>query len=734
MRSQCLPRHKLPAAFVFIALAICSGASSPLDASDELPEFALRRVGARAFSHGEYITKMFAIPETSQVVTVGMEHSVQLWNGDGELQATIPRNLNGLNTSYSQDGRWRLESCREESPEGSPQRGSSYRYVIRNLLSGQERQLGPVTSPAESLSISGDGRLLAVGSRRGQLSLIDTLTEESLDTVTLPAETNVAGHPRTVMAPDASMLLVEQPRGTWHVFDLQHRDLAHRLPALEKPFPHATPVLSSQPFRGAMVGWNGEIALRDFKTGQTFAEFRHGRVTALGGAFSPDRQTFASCGADGYVRLWNTKTGEQTLELNTQERHPHAVAFSRSGKQLLSAGGDGRVRFWEIATGNEIPTAEPGTGFGAIKAVALSQDGDLAALAGGMGRVVLWDLASGNPLGELPDDAGNGRFDSWLGHDFLQFSTTDGVLVAGSSSKHNSVNLWDVTALRRAGQRVSNRWPITGVACSRDGEMIASGSRDGMVRAWKRSGEQLWEGKGNGAQILTLDFHPDDNRLLTAGHTNLIDVWNRADGQLLEQIAMDRSGRTSPSNTISALSLSHDGRYLAAVMGSSTTGDHVSVLDLQDQNQVLEIDHHSHGSRRNPDDAFFGVRFHPLANVLCMGTGKGTVELYRVPDGELITTLNGHRGRTTSVSWNADGSRLLSGSFDGTAVLWDTDSVLNPSARPVTTSDDSTSVATAAPLSTPSKSLQGVLLSILALVACLVLILAAAPDSRDNTK
>lgn len=40
--------------------------------------------------------------------------------------------------------------------------------------------------------------------------------------------------------------------------------------------------------------------------------------------------------------------------------------------------------------------------------------------------------------------------------------------------------------------------------------------------------------------------------------------------------------------------------------------------------------------------------------------------------GELITTLDKHKGPLSSLKWNENGDFLLSGSFDRTAVVWDT--------------------------------------------------------------
>ena len=47
------------------------------------------------------------------------------------------------------------------------------------------------------------------------------------------------------------------------------------------------------------------------------------------------------------------------------------------------------------------------------------------------------------------------------------------------------------------------------------------------------------------------------------------------------------------------------------------------------------------------------------------------IYLWDCCSGELITTLNKHKGPIFSLKWNKKGDYLLSGSFDETAIVWD---------------------------------------------------------------
>lgn len=49
-----------------------------------------------------------------------------------------------------------------------------------------------------------------------------------------------------------------------------------------------------------------------------------------------------------------------------------------------------------------------------------------------------------------------------------------------------------------------------------------------------------------------------------------------------------------------------------------------------------------------------------------------TAKLWDVETGKEIATLTGHTGEIVSLHFNAEGDKILTGSFDKTAIVWDT--------------------------------------------------------------
>ncbi|MDJ0606009.1 WD40 repeat domain-containing protein, partial [Microcystis sp. M53602_WE12] len=70
------------------------------------------------------------------------------------------------------------------------------------------------------------------------------------------------------------------------------------------------------------------------------------------------------------------------------------------------------------------------------------------------------------------------------------------------------------------------------------------------------------------------------------------------------------------------------------------------------------------------DGSVNSVNFSPDGKTLVSGSDDGTIILWDVETGKEIRTLKGHDGSVNSVNFSPDGKTLVSGSDDNTIKLW----------------------------------------------------------------
>jgi WD40 repeat protein len=70
-------------------------------------------------------------------------------------------------------------------------------------------------------------------------------------------------------------------------------------------------------------------------------------------------------------------------------------------------------------------------------------------------------------------------------------------------------------------------------------------------------------------------------------------------------------------------------------------------------------------------DIVDGVAWSPDGTRLVTGSFDGTARVWDTRSGACVLILSGHTSAARRVAWSPDGKRLATGSYDGTAKLWD---------------------------------------------------------------
>jgi len=149
------------------------------------------------------------------------------------------------------------------------------------------------------------------------------------------------------------------------------------------------------------------VKLWRLDTGQEMFSLR-GHSGLLAGvkavAFSPDGDILASASDDTTICLWEVRTGKQLRVLQGHTKSVRAIAFSPDGTMLASGSTDTTVRLWDTRTGAELQTFNGHQK--RVNAVAFSPDGRYLASGSRDGTPILWRLSDGTAIDRLGGHTG----------------------------------------------------------------------------------------------------------------------------------------------------------------------------------------------------------------------------------------------------------------------------------------------------------------------------------------
>ncbi|HEX4591824.1 MAG TPA: PQQ-binding-like beta-propeller repeat protein [Gemmataceae bacterium] len=469
-----------------------------------------------------------------------------------------------------------------------------------------------------AVAASADGKLVATGEDANLVRVWNASTGKELRRFTAPFPERTLQDlpvPRCAcwlrFSPDGKSLVADYTQGTAViVWDVETGKELRRI----APAGGSAVVDMSNDGRLAIASANGQVAIWDLGSGRLLWTVPgEDRANNPGGspprtmALSPDGKLLVTAYGNQGIQIWDVNQQKQLCQA-VAPGYSLAMVISPDAKIVAVAYLDNEqketVGLIDLTTGAEQWRLEwHGRG---THAIVFSPDGKTLATGGAGQTLRLWDAATGK---EISPPAGH------PGPITTVALSGDGKLLATCSDQDRFVRLWD-TATGREIHRLEHPTGVDEVTLSPDGTRLASASEQ-TVHIWEiPDGRLLHKLVDHAALGSYLRFSSDSKTLATGSQANTLALWDCATGKLIRELP-------APPNSLAALFTFNDGRLLAY---DKATADEEA---------------------------------------------ESVINLWDITGNRLVRRFAGHSGGVNSVIMSADGRMLASRGPDKTIRVWE---------------------------------------------------------------
>jgi WD40 repeat protein len=492
-------------------------------------------------------------------------------------------------------------------------------------------------------AFSADNRLLAIA--RDKEIEVWNLERDS----DRPAKilTNADGVLTVAFSPDGKRLISGHTNGPVEIWDLEGQAPPLRLSGHVNNI--SDTVVDGDNRFLASGSLDNSAKLWDLATHKELATLAGHDDAVLSVAISPNGELIATGSWDNAIWLWDRATGKKLRVLLGHSGGILSLAFSPDGQWLASGSEDQTARLWQVDTGQLVLTL-PGHQSDVVAVSFVGKEGHERLVTGDRsGDVRLWDIGGIGQRDELITLRGHEKPVSTLAF------SPDGRLVATGSWDHD-IRVWDLQTQNLLRLLPGHTDSVTNVKFSPDGRRLASSGKDGAIRLWDTATwashplpfEPGWQNK----ILREVTFSPDGATLAAADDEGMIRAWNMADGRLIHV------GRAH-DNKIQGLAFSPDGTLLASASEDTT----VRLWRVADWTKAGELSGHTQG--------VWQASFSPDGRFLVSASDDRTARVWDVATGRQAAEPVVEDRAAWSVDFSPDGKIIAIGCADGTVHLWD---------------------------------------------------------------
>ena len=328
------------------------------------------------------------------------------------------------------------------------------------------------------------------------------------------------------------------------------------------------------------------------------------------------------------------------------------IMFSHDGRYLVSASDDKTIRVWDTSSGEVVRVLRgqitPGYE-GQIYAAALSPYDRLLAAGGwlgssknyklvDLGRIRLIDFKTGEIIALL-----KGHTDVVLG---LAFSRDGTRLISGSADR--TARIWDMRTGKTIHVLKGHTDFINSVAFSPDGSMAVTGSNDHTVKLWNaRSGYLIQTLYGHTDNVMSVAYTPNGKYILSASYDKTVRLWNGRSGRFIKILAtLDKRA--------TGLSISPDSSKVLIGNAAEYGPFKCHVLSIPSGQNIVTFTQHTNN--------VFSTDIAPNGRIAATAGGfNNEIYLWNLTTGKVRQKIVGKGERIWCVGFSKDGQSIAWG-------------------------------------------------------------------------
>jgi WD40 repeat protein len=375
----------------------------------------------------------------------------------------------------------------------------------------------------------------------------------------------------------------------------------------------------------------------DAETGRQIATFKPTKQLFWTGMLDPEGRRIVLTEVGDYPRIFDVDTGQEVAVLKGSTPGGTHAVFDRDGRRVLTSGDD--IRIWDAATGREL-TVLKAPGSPSAQEAAFDREEAHVVANYGDGFTRVWDLATGTITAEIKTDPDT-VVPAALSADGKRLAT---------ASTDATARIWAVEDAAVVTALKGHSGTVYRAAYSPDGERVVTASFDATARIWDvHSGRELLKLEGHGSPVLSARFDATGKHVVTTSRD--VRIWDAETGKSI------------------AVLKGHEGRIETAAFDPA--GKRVVSAGFDSTARIWDVQSGKLLATQNHPGWIRSAEFSPDGRWIATAIDRDAAFVWDAQSLAQVSSLVGHTSSVQDARFDRAGKRVLTGSLDGTARIWD---------------------------------------------------------------